>query len=325
MNREKKIISLIKETFGEAAKNIIGDDCAVLPFQALCKDFGDIKENLLVSTDAMVEGVHFLPNIEPYYLGWKSVAVNLSDIAAMGGLAKNFFLSASLPSSALADVWLQEFLKGIYDCCTKYSAQLSGGDLTASDKIYLCGTIVGVSQNSKVAKRSFARPGHVIAVTASSQKTLGDSAAGFWALSNNLQKEFPKVTLAHLKPIPRLVEGFALLQSAESPISMMDTSDGLLDCLQQISEQSQVKLVVDLNCLPLSSELIGCAKRAGVKTEEWLLTGGEDYELVATCDPACLNQDWTVIGKVQEGQGIEITNRKTLINIDALKSFDHFC
>lgn len=321
MNQERKVIEVIKETFGESTKQIIGDDCAVLPLEGLIS----AKENLLVSTDSMVEGVHFLPNIEPYYLGWKVVAVNLSDIAAMGGLAKYLFLSASLPSLNLSGEWLCEFLRGIYECCKEFEVKLSGGDLTASDKIYLSGTIVGFSQNAKVAKRSFAQPGQVVAVTSSSLKTLGESAAGLWAIKNNLQPEFKRLASSHLKPIPRLKEGFALLHSSQQPIAMMDTSDGLLDCLEQVAEQSKVKLKVNLDKLPLSLELMNCAKRAGVNPEEWILAGGEDYELVATCNEAYLNVDWVIIGEVLEGHGIEVINEKKLLNVDALKSFDHFC
>lgn len=324
MNKEKQIIQAIKNSLSPSAQSQIGDDCAYLA-----------SENLLLSTDALVEGIHFLKTADsaqltlsrglggktyPYYLGWKAVAVSISDIAAMGGLPTYFLLSASLPPHCKDD-WVIEFLKGINECCAQYSTSLIGGDLTGSDKIYLCGTIIGKAVNGKVAKRSYAKAGQKILVSGK----FGSSAAGLWAMQNSMVEQFPELVEAHLKPIPRVQEGFDLLQNSQSPVAMMDASDGLLDCLQQISEQSKVKLTIDLSKVPTNESLLKCSLAAGVDPNKWVLTGGEDYELVATSSEAYNANVWTAIGEVTEGTGVEVKQKDKFFDVDALKIFDHFC
>lgn len=303
--QEKQIINLIQNL---SQARLIGDDAAYLA-----------QENLLVSSDALVEGIHFSSNMPAYYLGWKTAAVNISDIAAMGGIPKYFLLAASLPNSYSED-WLKEFMRGLNECCAEYKVLLIGGDLTASDKIYLCGTILGTTINNKVAFRSGAKAGHKVLISG----FLGNSAAGLWAWQNNLGAEFPDLVEAHFKPIPKVTQGFSLVQ--DSQIGMMDSSDGLFDCLQQISEQSKVKIKIDLNKIPLKSSLLKCSQKAQINHWEWILAGGEDYELIATTFLGHNLKNWHVIGEVEEGEAkVELLLENKFFDFDSLKLWNHFC
>lgn len=305
--KEKQIIKSIKAISAGAA--YIGDDAAYL-----------MNERLLISTDAMVENIHFLPEAKPYYLGWKVAAVNISDIAAMGGKPKYFLLAASL-SEACNEHWTAEFIKGVNECCEQFGVLLIGGDLTTAERIYLCGTIIGEALEGKVAKRSFAEPGHKVIVTG----RFGDSAAGLWAIQNGLEAQFVPQVQAHLKPVPRVAEGMSIVHSSARPVSMMDSSDGLLDCLQQISEISQVKLKVSFEKIPVSPELYALSKQAKVSLIDWVLGGGEDYQLLATTADSFDQELWTPIGEVLPGQGVELSYGDKLIDADAVKIFQHFC
>jgi thiamine-monophosphate kinase len=307
--KEKQIINLIKKSISPEAASLIGDDCAFLD-----------KEGLLVSTDALVEGVHFRADIDPYFLGWKTVAVNISDIAAMGGIPQYFVLAASLPQSS-SDQWIEKFLQGVNECCEQYETLLIGGDLTGSDKIYLCGTVMGSLLDGKLAKRSFAKAGHKIIATGS----FGDSAAGLKLIEMNEAGKYLKLLEAHVKPIPKVKEGLKLVELSRSPVSMMDSSDGLLDCLQQISQQSKVRLKVDFAKIPVSSNLLSVSTVYKLDLQKLVLLGGEDYQLVATTDSDFDEQVWTCIGEVVNGEGVEIYNEGKLIDLNSFKIFDHFC
>lgn len=132
---ENEIIKLIKNTFECQNKPYIGDDCAFLP------DLG-----LVISTDSMVEDVHFRNFYNPVSLGWKIAAVNFSDIASMGVKPQYLLLSVSIPP-LYPDQWIEDFFQGVRDCCQVYNVHLVGGDLTSSEKIYLSGTaLISLSQ-----------------------------------------------------------------------------------------------------------------------------------------------------------------------------------
>ncbi len=304
--QEKQIIQLIKNL---SQASLIGDDSAYLK-----------SENLLVSSDALVEGIHFVSDILPYYLGWKTAAVNISDISAMGGIPKYLLLAASLPNSC-TDIWLEEFMRGLNECCAEYKVLLIGGDLTASDKIYLCGTILGTTENHKVALRSQAQIGDKIIVSG----FLGNSSAGLYAWQNNLKDNFPNLIKAHFKPKPRVYESLNLIKNSLKPFAMMDSSDGLLDCLQQISEQSQVKIKIDLDKIPISASLIECAQIAKINYWQWVLAGGEDYELVASTSEINNLENWHIIGEITAGKAeIEFYNQPDNFDLDSIKLWKHF-
>lgn len=283
--KETQIIKLISEKITNAS-SYLGDDCAYLN-----------DEDLLMSSDSLVEGVHFLSDIEPYFLGWKSLAINLSDIAASGGIPKYFTMALSLPKEKSEDPWISKFLDGINDCSKSFNCSLIGGDLTASEKIFISICITGSPVISKrIARRSDAKIGQKVITCGA----FGESAAGLWAIKNKKKLEYKELMNAHLKPMPKLKEAFDLMEKSEnSKIAMIDSSDGLLDCLERICEASSVAIEIDLNKLKISESLMSCAKEAFIDVFEWVLVGGEDYSLLATIDENMpIPEGWSHIGQI---------------------------
>lgn len=267
----------------------IGDDCAVIP-QAGDKD-------LLISTDMLVEGTHFiLDDINPYRLGWKSAAVNLSDIAAMGGRPVATFLSFALPEKTDTK-WVDEFFSGYTDISKRYNCPLLGGDTTASpDRVCINVAIIGECPSGKALMRSGAQEGDKICVTG----YLGDAGAGLKVILENARRNSDAQALIamHYMPIPRVEEGLKL-SATEGIHSMMDISDGIASDLRHILDASHKGAEIDVASLPLSDEMLRCCRRNGWDPVELALTGGEDYELLFTAAPeASIDVKHTVIGRI---------------------------
>jgi len=287
---EFELIGWIKEQFAVPEGVLgIGDDCAVLPQ----------REGLetLVSTDMLVEGVHFLlEDIDPYSLGWKSAAVNISDIAGMGGKPVGTFLSTALPKS-LEDSFLKEFFRGYKDISERFDCPLLGGDTTASkDRLCINVTVLGSCRAGRSRKRSAAQPGDLVCVTG----TLGDSAAGLKAILSGVEmlEEETILRTRHYRPVPRVAEGLKL---ADTPgiNAMMDISDGIASDLRHILDESGVGARVDVRSLPLSAELRTVCARRGWDLPGLAAGGGEDYELLFTCRPGTqVPVPHTVIGEI---------------------------
>lgn len=253
----------------------IGDDCAVLEMPG-CKDL------LLVTTDLLVESIHFIRDqIPPRTLGRKSLSVNLSDIAAMGGVPWAFFLSIALPESIDLE-FIDAFMMGIHDRSRQFNVALLGGDTTRADAhLTINITVLGKSPHHRVKRRSGAQPGDIIQVSGQ----LGSSAAGLHLLLNDqLGEDTGKFIAAHLDPEPRLAVGLAL---SEIPgvTSMIDVSDGLLQDLSHICERSLSGARVDFDAIPHHPDLLNCARQDDRMMKQWVVSGGEDYELVWTVSP----------------------------------------
>ncbi|MDE5944427.1 MAG: thiamine-phosphate kinase [Rikenella sp.] len=251
----------------------IGDDCAVIPWRD--------GESLLVTTDLLVEDIHFLRDrISAYDLGYKALAVNLSDVAAMGGKPTATFLSLGLPTDSGVGVeWCDAFFEGY----RSFGVPLLGGDTTSSKSgIVVNITVLGLASNDCIKRRDAARPGDRIAVTG----PLGDSAAGLQALLNNLPStpEIAALIEAHHRPQPHLTEGEWLGRQG-SVHAMMDVSDGVASDLRHILRASSVGATVDLGQLPVSPLLQDTAAQYGWDARELALTGGEDYVLLLTVGP----------------------------------------
>ena len=288
-------IELIKRQFPVEERFVgIGDDCAVLPAT---------DNQTLVSTDLLIEGVHFLRSESlPEDVGWKAAAVNMSDIAAMGGTAEATFLSIALPKDAQGD-WAERFIEGYAQISRLYNVPLLGGDTTSSLRdIAINVTIVGrVVATDKAAMRSGAKVGQTIYVTG----PLGDSAAGLQAILQGIERNADvKVLIArHKRPTPRLVEGQRLLQSGKVG-AMMDISDGIASDLRHIMRASGVGVVVNLDCLPYSCSLERVCCENGWDRYSLAVSGGEDYELLFTA-PEGLEQEIDIsiypIGRIVAG------------------------
>ena len=251
----------------------IGDDCAVLR--------PGYNQDTLVSTDMLVEGTHFLrEDIPPFDLGWKSAAVNLSDIAAMGGKPTGTFLSLALPAG-LPVAWIEAFLDGYAELSKRFDVPLLGGDTTASpDRICINVTVLGECPCGRSRLRSSAAVDDLICVTG----PLGDSAAGLKAILEGVERDADVQTLIdrHYRPMPRVAEGQELRLNL-GVHAMMDISDGIGSDLQHILDASEVGAQIDRSAIPLSLSLKRVCARQGWDPLALALGGGEDYELLFTC------------------------------------------
>lgn len=252
----------------------IGDDCAVIP--------ADHGKSWLVTTDAMVEGVHFLKDqIPPQDLGYKIVAVNVSDIAAMGGLPKYGFLSIALPKFT-ENSWISLVIEGVKEACDKWGIALLGGDTVGSKRdIFLNMTLIGTAE--KIKYRNTAEEGDIICVSG----YLGDSGGGLKALQEGIRNE--KLIHSHYRPQPSVERGMELA-AREDVHAMMDISDGL-DCdLKRLLKSSQKGAVIELSKLPISNELSEFSEKYGWDPLQFALAGGEDYCLLFTVTREALNE-----------------------------------
>ena len=293
----------------------IGDDCAVLPAG---------EGELLFSTDLLMEGVHFLRSeSSPEDVGWKAAAVNLSDIAAMGGKPVATFLSIALPKDAQGE-WAERFIEGYRQISSQYDVPLLGGDTTSSLRdIAVNVGILGRCQSGKRLMRSGAKVGETIYVTG----PLGDSAAGLQAILKGIRRSEDVKTLIerHKRPLPRVDAGVILIQSGKVG-AMMDISDGIASDMRHIMKASKVGAVIELDRLPLSSELISvCAEQGWDRY--WLSTsGGEDFELLFTGPDGLENElDIKVypVGKIVDGNELTWTVEGSAVDYDYM-GYKHF-
>lgn len=268
----------------------IGDDCAVLP---------SVPDDTLVTTDMLVEDIHFLrSDITPEDLGWKSAAVNLSDIAAMGGEPTGTFLSIALPVDLEVE-WAERFIDGYAAISRLCNVPLLGGDTTASERaITVSVTALGACPHRTALLRSSAEVGDLICVTG----TLGDSGAGLKAILSSVSRteDVKKLIERHYRPTPRIAEGIALRLSG-AVHAMMDISDGIASDIRHIMSSSGVGADIDLSLLPMSRELLTVCEAEGWDAAEIAAAAGEDYELLFTVDPdrqSEIKVPHTVIGRV---------------------------
>ncbi|SLM64054.1 MULTISPECIES: thiamine-phosphate kinase [Dickeya] len=296
----------------------IGDDCALLTLAD--------KQWLAVSTDTLVSGVHFLPDIDPASLAYKSLAVNLSDLAAMG--ADPAFVSLALTLPHVDADWLAAYSDSLFEQLDYYGMQLIGGDTTRGP-LSLTLTIQGLVPAGRALKRSGARIGDWIYVTG----TLGDSAAGLavlqdgLAVSNDDDRHF--LLQRHLRPQPRILYGQALRDLASAAI---DLSDGLASDLGHILKASDCGARVNLDALPYSDALLRHSSEA--QRMQWALGGGEDYELCFTVPEinrgalevaiGHLGASYHCIGQIAPaGEGLAFFLKGQPMTIH-VKGFDHF-
>ncbi|AOF81103.1 thiamine-phosphate kinase [Methyloversatilis sp. RAC08] len=240
-----------------------GDDCALVSPSAGCE--------LAVTSDMLVSGTHFLPDTDPRRLGWKTLAVNLSDLAAMGATPRWVTLALSLPQ--VNDDWLAAFADGFFDCAYIYGVDLIGGDTTRGP-LTLCVTAFGEVATGKALRRSGAHVGDDIWVSGQpGRAALGlADALGRLRLKNACRDE---CIAALEKPLPQVALGRALHDLAGAAI---DVSDGLLADLGHIAAASGLHAVVEDAALPWPALRAACDDEATVRRA--LLAGGDDYELL---------------------------------------------
>ena len=228
---------------------------------------------IIATTDTLVEGVHFLPSAAPRDVGWKSLAVNVSDIAAMGGRPTFALVTLALPPDA--DV---EAVEGMYDglrrCADAYGVEVVGGDVVSAPQVSITVALMGEavvdSGEPRLLRRDAARPGDVIAVTG----TLGGSVGGLRRLQDGASANDP-LARVHLQPQPPLETATAAIECGIT--CAIDVSDGLLQDIRHICEKSDVSAVVRSSDLPVNPDLRKAYPDDALRLA---CSGGEDYELV---------------------------------------------
>ncbi len=302
-----------------SSSEFLGDDCAFL------EDW-----NIFVTHDTLVEDVHFtMHTTSPYLLGRKSVAVNLSDLAAALCEAKYITVSLSMPSD-IKKSFVEEFYEGINDICNEYGVKVAGGDLTSSEKIVVSICAVGKKISLYRTSRKFAKNGDCIVITGMH----GSSSAGLYALSEFLYAGESLIN-SHLNPVPALKESRILSSVIDSNIAAMDTSDGLIDALYKISSASNHSMEIDINKVPFHPELSLFCSYNKLDAKQFIKWGGEDYQLIAcvpkniyekldkelfTCIGKVLNKSTNPCVFVKDGENTE----KITKDIVCRKTFSHF-
>lgn len=321
---EEVITPRFKELVGQNVTGI-GDDCAIMPLG------GD--EVQLVTTDLLIEDVHFLRSkITANQLGFKALAVNLSDIAGMGGTPTGTFLSVAFPKT-LGVEWIEKFMDGYRSLSAKENVPLLGGDTTNTpDKIVINVAVTGRMKASQVKRRSDAKPGDYVVVP----DNLGDSAGGLQYILDGLKKDkySRKLLEQHLTPYPKVKEGKWLAQN-DAVHAMMDVSDGISSDLLHITKASNVSAEVWLEKTPLSNELKEACDKFGWSAEKMALSGGEDYTLLATVDAdafSSLSEEFQkafgrplhFIGRIGEGEpGVRYLREGKVVDGPGI-GFNHF-
>ncbi len=311
---------------GEGVKVGIGDDCAVLEPSA--------GAALLVTTDLLLEDVHFRRRYtEPADIGWKALAVNLSDVAAMGGRPRWALVALACPPATTADE-VEAFYEGLLAAAADHAVTIVGGDTSSSPRGWLVNVTVLGETTSPPLTRSGARVGDLIAVTGA----CGGAAAGLALLERGRAPKgldatvAAEATSAHLCPRPRVGEG-RWLAAAGGVTAMIDLSDGLATDLGHIAEESGVGARVALDRIPMADSTRAVARALRRDPLPWATSGGEDYELLLTCRPHALPRlaegleratgtALTVIGEIAAGPVTFLDGRGRAI--DVKRGFEHF-
>jgi thiamine-monophosphate kinase len=303
----------------------IGDDCAVLEPQPGAK--------LIATTDLLIEDVHFRRRwAEPADLGWKAMAVNLSDIAAMGGRPR-WALVALAGSEGTTTEEIDAFYSGALELASTHETAIVGGDTSSSPSGWMINvTLLG--EATAPLLRSTARPGDTLAVTG----TLGRSAAGLALLERDgapagvEPSALAAVTAAHLRPHPRVREGL-WLAAAGGVTAMMDVSDGVGIDLPRLTGESHAGALIDVDRLPVDDHTRSVALALGVDPLAWATGGGEDYELLLACEPTALARlqrglaeayrtHLTPIGEVTNEGSVRWRSRGR--EVPVARGFEHF-
>jgi thiamine-monophosphate kinase len=282
----------------------VGDDGAVLiPNSA--------KQQIQV-IDTLVEDVHFPPDTQPADIAYRAVAVNLSDIAAMGAYPR--WMTLALTLSDASEQWLASFSNGLFEAADQYQVALIGGDTTSGPIVTVTVTITGEVETGAALLRSGATKGDGIFVTG----TLGDAAAGLDLLRRGEPDEF--LVQRFLRPTPRITTGRALVGKAHSAI---DISDGLAGDLKKLLTASGVGGEIDIDKLPLSGSLL--ERCTPDEQQQLALCGGDDYELCFTARREAVQDipGITEIGSVHESAGLICRRNGDIVEVDD-SGYRHF-
>jgi thiamine-monophosphate kinase len=284
----------------------IGDDAAVLAAP---------DSRVVASVDLLVENQHFRRDWSTATeVGGKAAAQNLADIAAMGAQPTALLVGLAAPGG-LPVAWAEDLATGLAQECARVGAVVAGGDISAAPLIMVAVTALGDLGGRPPVTRAGARPGDLVAVVG----LLGHSAAGL-ALLKAGRTEPASLLAAHRWPHPEYAAGPEA--AALGATAMIDVSDGLVQDLGHVAEQSGVRIDLESAPLPRDDALRAAADALGEQDPlDWILTGGEDHALAATFPPgAALPTRWSVVGRVSAGQGIRVDSR----HVEGMSGWRHF-
>ena len=283
-------LGLLAELERQSLVHGIADDAALLP------------GGLVVTQDALVEGIHFRLEWTSWRdLGYKAAAVNLSDLSASGAQPEALIVSLGVPAETPLEALL-ELYRGIAET----GVPVRGGDTTAADRVVLSVTALGRAE--RVPGRRGARPGDNLVVTG----PLGASAAGFLCLREGVASPLVR---AHLRPPLRIAEGRRLARVANA---MLDLSDGLAADVARIAERSRCRCIVELERVPVAAGVADVAARFGRSVDELACGFGEDYELLAAVSE---HTALAVVGRCERGTGVELRRSGRAVE---LAGWEHF-
>ncbi len=303
------------------AKLGIGDDCALIDVTS--------GKQLAISTDTLVAGVHFFADADPAQLGHKALAVNLSDLAAMGASPRHFTLAITLPS--VDDAWLAAFAGGLFKLATQFDIELIGGD-TTKGSLSMTLTVMGQITPGAALQRDRAKAGDDIWVSGS----LGGAALALRHLKHEIKLKpnvLPRALARLHTPEPRVALGLRLANIPNTHIAAIDISDGLVADLGHISARSRLGAAIHWPQIPLHPALLSVGPELRMPCA---LTGGDDYELCFTAPISVrtaieaiardMELPLTKIGSMIVGAGVQVHDeRGEIINANVMgKGFDHF-
>lgn len=320
------IASRIKHYGASRCIKGIGDDCAVIRTPG--------GGALLMTTDVFIEGIHFLTGQTPESVGGKLLAVNLSDIAAMGGRPGEAVVALMLPSATSSD-WVQRFYAGIDEIAGRFGVNVVGGDISRHpDRITMALTLTGSIRRDEVLYRKGANPGDYLYVSG----TLGDADAGLTLLRDVAADNSHLTSLSnkYLSPEPRIELG-RLLAKTHTSSACIDLSDGLVVGARQLAEASGVTIEILGDALPVSEDMQAfCASRS-IDPVEWIIKAGGDYELLFAVPPGAVRRverfpvthpnlpSLRQIGRLIEGSsGKVILNRVGNLEVLENGGWEHF-
>ncbi len=319
-----RLVGRLRDMDGEDPVLIgIGDDAAVIRHPE--------GMDLLVTTDTVVENIHFAKSTMDYPdVGYKAIAVSISDIAAMGGRPQSVVLAFTVPTS-LPIAALESIYDGIDEVCRRYQCRVVGGNLARCEgPLTITSTVTGVVPHQTAVLRSGAKPGDVIFVTGD----VGSSSAGLAFLQGNVPMpgdDAVFLTVRHRRPNPQVFAGEVLREAGAT--SLNDISDGLASELNEIAKASQVRLRVEADRLPIAPAVRNFARKSGKDSLSFAWYGGEDYQLVGTapsfafaralarCQSAGVQL--TQIGRVESGDGV-VADVDGRLEVLSPGGFNHF-
>ena len=277
----------------------VSDDAAV---------FRPTDKDVVTAVDTMVEGIHFSrKTMEPYHIGYRVLAANLSDLAAMASSPAFYLVSIVIPEG-WSEWELKELYTGMQDLASLYQMDLIGGDTVSGSELSISITVIGYVEKDRARYRSQAEPGDVVFATG----TLGDSRAGLEILLNGLSGEASEEFFIerHRTPDPRVF--FALELEAIPRIALNDISDGVANEANEIAEASRVDLHLDMDKLPFKSSI----KDLFPDTyKDWILSGGEDFELIGTVEESL----WPKVQQAAIKTGVKVSQ---IGSVQAMKKKD---